>query len=742
MSGRLTNLLPLVILALAVALRVSDPAAIEQLRLATFDEFQRLQPRVWEDADVRVVDLDDESLKRLGQWPWPRTQLALLVDRLAALGAAAIAFDVVFAEPDRTSPSRLAPIWAENAADPSIAELAKRIPDHDSVFAESIARAPVVLGLFFNYDQPDRRPAVKWSVAVAGGDPRGFLPSFTDSVDELPELEAAASGQGSFNFVGDRDGVIRRVPLFVRLRGGTSVNEELYPSLALEALRVAQGERGYTLKVAGGSGESAFGEATGITHVRTGRAIAPTDSLGRLWLYDTGYVAQRFVPAWQVLEPSFDAARIEGKIVFVGTSAAGLKDLRATPLNPSTAGVEVHAQAAEQMILGAYLSRPDWITGAEIAILAIFGAGLIFLLPRWGAVWCAAVALGAVVLIFASSWYAFLQIGWLVDPLYPSAVTLLLYLIQSFTLFRRTEAERQRVRHAFGRYMSPVMVERLARDPSGLRLGGETRDMTVLFSDIRGFTRISETMDAASLTRFLNRYLTPMTDIILGHGGTIDKYMGDAIMAFWNAPLDDLQHPVHAARAALDMVARLTELNRSWKADAEARGTVHVPIAIGIGLNTGSCSVGNMGSEQRLDYSVLGDAVNLASRLEGQARTYNVPIIIGEATHYQLPGFACVELDRMRVKGKTQPASIYALLGDEAVAASSWFCAAVAAQNEMLAAYRERRWQDGRDAAMRVRAAAEGRLDGACSLYLARFSLLANQPPLESWDGVYEATEK
>ena len=739
---RAWGLIPFAVLLLAGGLRVADPPIIERLRLATFDEYLRLQPRIWEDADVRIVDIDDASLEKLGQWPWQRTLLGSLTERLTAMGAAAVAFDFIFPEPDRSSPARVLPAWAALAGDPSLIELARRLPDHDAYFADALRDAPSILGFMLTEQMAARRPAVKSSLAIAGDDPRPFLRAFPGAVSDLPELEQAASGLGSINSATDRDGINRRVPLFVRLQGGQTVTDEIYPTLAAEALRVAQQAPTYVLRISGASGASAFGESTGFETVRIGGLTAPTDDQGQLWIYDTGYAPQRYIPAWRVLERDFDPAGVEGKIIFIGTSAAGLKDIRATPLNPAAAGVELHAQAAEQMILGQFLERPDWMTGAELAWLVALGLALVVLLPRWGAVWCAVVAAAGISLTFASSWFAFTGPGWLVDPIYPSLAALLLYLMQSFLLFLRTESERRHVRGAFGRYMSPALVERLARDPASLRLGGEIRDMTLMFCDIRGFTAISESMDAESLTRFLNQFLTPMTDIILSHRGTIDKYMGDAIMAFWNAPLEDPEHAVNAARAVLDMIARLEVLNAVWRGESEEGGVVYPRLAIGIGLNSGFCCVGNMGSEQRFDYSVIGDTVNLASRLEGQSKNYGVPIVIGPATRASLRQFATLELDQIMVKGKAESVTIHALLGDEAIAAAPWFRAAEATQREMLAAYRRRDWPRTGRALDDLRRVSEDRLTILCDLYAERVTEFERNPPPSDWDGVYRATEK
>ncbi|MBV8535939.1 MAG: adenylate/guanylate cyclase domain-containing protein [Alphaproteobacteria bacterium] len=729
------------VLMSALGLRLADPPSIEHVRLAVFDEYQRLKPRPWADAGVAIIDIDDESLKRLGQWPWPRTRLAALIERLGAMGATAVGFDVVFAEPDRTSPAQVLPLWPGAAGDPSVAQLMERLPDHDAGLAKAMAATPTVLGMILTARATGQKPPTKWGIALAGDDPRPFLPTFAGAVTNLSLFESVAAGEGSFNSAIDRDGMIRRVPIMLRLADHQGT-DELFPSLVAEALRVAQGASTYVIKSSGANGVAAWGAHTGVSQIRIGQVTVPTDSRARIWLYDTGFVPQRFIPAWQIFEPDFDAKRLEGRILFIGTSAVGLKDIRATPLNPAAAGVELHAQAVEQMILGEFLERPDWMTGAEITWLLVFGLALIVLLPQWGATWCALTATAAVAATLGLSWLAFTQLGWLVDPVYPSVAVVLLYLTQSFLLFLRTEADRRQVRGAFSRYMSPAVVERVARDPDLLRMGGEIREMTILFSDIRGFTSISETMDAHTLTRFMNRFLTQMTDVILRRDGTIDKYMGDAIMAFWNAPLDDPDHATHAARAALEMTTSLEALNATWAADAVAHDKRHQHIAIGVGLNTGTCCVGNFGSDQRIDYSVLGDAVNLASRLEGQSKTYGVSIVIGERTRESLPAFACLELDLIQVKGKAQAVHIYALLGDEAAAIEPWFQEANDAQEAMLAAYRAQEWERAAAAVERVRRAAAGRLDGLCDVYVDRIDRFSKAPPPAGWNGVYEAAQK
>ena len=741
-SLRSTWLVPVAILVLALAVRVIDPAPIEALRSALFDDFQRLAPAEYEDAGVRVVDIDDESLARIGQWPWPRTQIAALLERLAALDAAVVAFDVVFAEPDRTSPQRMMSTWFGAVPPSGIADMISRLPDHDAVLSQAIARVPTVLGIALTTEPSPQRPRPKWGIAQAGDDPRLFLPPFAGAIVNLPQLGEHAAGTGSFSIVAERDGVIRRVPLLYALAQPNGARAEIIPSLAAEALRVAQRASTYMIKSSGASGQTGFGEATGINHVRIGALTIPTDPAGRIWLRDTGYVKERTIPAWRVMQGEIAPEEIAGTIIFIGTSAAGLKDLRTTPLNPAAPGVDVHARVTEQMVLGDFLQRPDWLTGAEIIYLLVFGLGLLLLLPRWGPLACAVVTIAGIALAVAVSWLSFRHLGWLIDPFYPSLAALALYLSASLLVFLRTEGERRRVRSAFSRYMAPALVERLAQDPAHLTLGGEMRDMTILFSDIRDFTSLSETMDATTLTRFINEFLTPMTNIILRHRGTIDKYMGDAIMAFWNAPLDDPDHARNAARAALQMVSELEHLNRDWSERAAAEGRPIHKVAIGVGLNTGPCCVGNLGSDLRFDYSVIGDDVNLASRLEGQSKTYGVPIVIGENTRARLDGFAVLELDLLRVKGKTRPARVFALLGDEKVAGEIWYRAVYEAQAAMLKAYRARDWSRAAALLGLCRRASEGRLQTLWELYEARIAELRATTLPSDWDGVAIARQK
>jgi len=777
-------------LASAVGLWWADAGMLVTLRNWVFDATMRASPRPYDPAvPVRVIDIDDESLAKVGQWPWPRSVIARLVKRLNEAGAAAVAFDVVFAEPDRTSPDRIAEGLAGTEGVEPLRKMLRRMRSHDAILAQALREGRAVTAFSLMTRENDVRPMVKarfvFSTKGAEDRPADFMPSeYRGAVASLPVLQEAAAGNGCFSNIPDADGVIRRVPLLYK------IGEELYPSLAGEALRLALGSPGYKVKSSGGSGEESYGARTGIAavqiagvrvridgsgkvlasevaspllryvvenHLRLGRFKAnekmakaggasvpidlPTEPAGNVMLYDTGYVPERYIPVWRVLSKDFDPKGVEGKILIVGTSAAGLKDQRATPLNQVTAGVELHAQVCEQALSGSFVERPDWGSGVEFTLMLAMGLLLIALMPKLGAAWCALIAGGGLGVAFGGSWIAYTRHQLLLDPVFPGLVVALVYVSTSLINYLRSESEKKQVRGAFSRYMSPALVEQLAADPTKLKLGGETRELTIMFSDIRGFTTISEQFDSAGLTEFINRYLTPMTGIVLDHKGTIDKYIGDCIMAFWNAPLEDKDHARNACLTALGMRSRLKELNAEWDELAKGEGRKHIVIKTGIGLNTGSCTVGNLGSEQRFDYSVLGDDVNLSSRLEGQSKNYGVDIVIGENTRAKAPEFAGLELDLIRVKGKSVPVHIYTLLGDAEHAKTPGFLKLQEKHEAFIKAYRSQKWIQAM-ALLRECRELEPSLEALYELYTKRIEAFRAEPPGEGWDGVYVATSK
>ena len=752
--------LPSLVLLVAVLFYRTDSPFIRTFQLKVFDRYQHGAPRPYDpDLGVRILDLDDETLERLGQWPWPRTLVAELVDRLAG-NVAVVAFDVVFAEPDRTSPTELARSLPASLG--SLRNSLRSMPDSDSVLAASIRRArkagtSVAMGFTLTPKESPRDPVLIREFMVRGGQLAPLLPEWSGAVTNRPVLEAAIDGSGSINSTRDDDGVTRRVTLPFRLK------DKVYPSLSLEALRLAarSGTAPFVRLsggsvIRGGDTELDFGGGGRIVSVaiQPGEPgapllVIPTDHEGSVWLHFTDPDVPRTVPVWKVFEKDFDPSVLGGGIVFVGTSSAGLKDLRATPRNSSAPGVELHAQLAEQVMAGHYLERPNYAEGVEIVFFVVLGIALIALMRRLGAVWCAVIAAGAIAAVCWLSWKAFLGAfgghRFLFDPILPSLVVLAVYITSSLVSYLRNEAEKRQVRGAFSRYMSPDLVEQLAKDPSRLKLGGEMREMTLMFSDIRGFTTISEQFDAHGLTTFINKYLTPMTQIVLDHKGTIDKYMGDCIMAFWNAPLDVPGHEVLACRGALKMIRRMNELNDQWKAEAEAEGRKYIPVRSGIGVNSGPCCVGNMGSDMRFDYSVLGDDVNLASRLEGQSKSYGVDIVLGAKTKAAAAAFATLELDLIKVKGKTVPVHIYCLLGDETLAEDPRFKALAEKHAAMLAAYRGQRWDETDRLRLECEKESEAldlHLGKLYHLYQERLAQRCAEPPAADWNGVFRAISK
>src|SRR4051794_21610749 len=726
-------LLPLSILLLAVAMRVAAPGLLDRGALIAFDLYQRAAPRETGNLPIRIVDIDEASLKELGQWPWPRGIIARLINRLREAGASVVGFDIAFAEPDRTSPRMLVPLLAQNGLPAEeVARLLASVPDPDDKLAATMRTLPVVTGFILDDRGADRAPAAKAGFAFIGDDPLSRVPRFSGAIPNLPEFEAAAAGNGFLNQHLDWDNVVRRVPLVLKL------DDKPYPSLAAEMLRIAAEARGFVGRGAGAQSETSFGANTGMTELRIGPLIVPTDEAGRVAVHFAPPPPNLYVSARDILAGTFDRSLIDQNIVLIGTSATGLiNDRQATPLAPNVPGVEVHAQLIDQVLRGDYLVRPDWAIGAETLFVLLVGGGLIWLLPRIGALPSAAVGLAAVTAAVAASWLAFQKAHLLIDAVYPSLVLTLVYIVASLLGYLRTETRQREVRNAFSRYMSPHYVEELARHPEKLSLGGEMRIMTIMFCDIRGFTTRAEGMDAQTLTHFMNQFLSPMTEIITSHKGTIDKYIGDCIMAFWNAPLDDPDHAKNAVRAVRDMRHALIELNRQWEAEAAAAGKTFSPVKIGIGLNSGECCVGNFGSMQRFDYSLLGDPVNLASRLESLGKVYGLDVIIGEETAARLDSADLVEVEVVAVKGKTQASRIYTIPPEQVAMPE-----ALRQHQALLTAYRHQEWSTA------LGLLSSGNLDvlrhlaPVYDLYKRRIAQFQIEPPPANWDGVFALQEK
>ena len=714
-----------------VPLRLADPRPLQELRTRTFDFFQVLRPRPQEIRPVVIVDIDEASLKAIGQWPWPRTTIADLVTQITQLGAVAIGFDIIFPEPDSMSPA-----IAERSFRGIDAETRAKLDSlrsNDEALAEAIRHSRGVIGQA-GAAAPELKTAadaaLQTGFAVRGPDPRQYLVTFAGLLRNVPVIEQAAAGRGLFSIDPESDGIIRRVPVIMTAQGN------LVPSLSMEMLRVVTGSSAILVRV----------DQAGVQSVAVPGLEVPTDRNGQFWVHFNHHDPERYVSAKDVLQGNAPPERLAGKLVLIGTSAIGLLDLKTTPLDAAIPGVEVHAQILESVLSKSSLVNPNYAIGAELALAVLFGLAIIVAAPMLPA--SIVIVLGGCLIagLIGLSLYLFVEHNLLIDFTYPLISSWLIYLVLTFVNYFREQKQRRQIRSAFGYYLSPHMVEQLARSPEKLVLGGEERRMTILFSDVRGFTTISEHYkdDPQGLTRLMNRFLTPLTNAIIERKGTIDKYIGDAIMAFWNPPVDDEEQEANACEAALEMLLRAETLNGELKREAESNGGVYMPLRIGIGLNTGPCVVGNMGSDFRFNYSVLGDTVNLASRLEGRTKDYRIPVVIGSRTAEGAKRkFAVMEIDLIMVKGKKQPEAMFTVLGRSEVEADPR-CQELRATNaQMLGRFRKQQWDDAIDLIARCRKFANGfDLSGLYDMYQERIELYRAQPPGSDWDGVYEAETK
>ncbi len=687
----------LTIVTALTILRASDPQLLRLARDLTFDQYQRLVPRTFENQPVRVVDIDEASLREFGQWPWPRNRIAALVDRLSDMGASAIAFDVLFAEPDRLSPRNV--VRDVTGIDPSLLD---KLPDNDEIFSQSLSGRPVVLGFGLS-NEGNYLPPIKAGFAYTGESPFSAPPAIKAATPLQPQLQANAAGLGHISLnPGASSAVVRAVPLFL------SDGKQLYPSLALEALRVAQGASTYVLDAAPNTPNT-------LTRVKIGDFVVPVTAAGELWLYVSPDTTERYISAAKVLSPgnvSTDIkTAIEGSIVFVGTSASGLQDVRTTALGENVPGVSIHAQIVEQVLSGRFLSRPDWADGLEILSIAILGSLLVILTTFVNPAVALACGLLITFLALVASWLAFLYGGFLFDPLAPIVAGSITHFAATAFRFLVTDRERRDVRRAFGHYLSPSLLHRIEHTRNALRLGGDERELTVMFVDVRNFTQISEEMTPSAVVAFLNTLLDALSYHVIANDGTLDKFIGDSIMAFWNAPVDVSDHAGKAIRAALGMRETLARLN---KIDAFGFGDER-RVGIGIGIHTGLACVGNMGAETRFNYSAVGDAVNIAARIESACKDINFDILVSEPTASLLPDCALLEAGALTLKGKSMRTKLFAVVGDARLKRSTEFAELQSTHRQLVAALRTRSTSSRKlisTTKLKARAVAAGLLQG------------------------------
>jgi adenylate cyclase len=593
----------LVTLALLISVRVSDPSFIESVRLRYFDTLITSKPVV-QSKQVHVVNIDDKTIERLGQFPFPRTQYANIIEDLYARGAGLVVFNMFMPDSDRFG--------------------------KDAGLADTLTRHPIVLPQVATSDK-QKPGAFRPGVSEIGGKASDYAVNYPGIQANISLFNSKAAGIGVVNVLPEIDGVVRRIPMVVASEG------QLYPSISLETMRVAVGDPSFQVK----SNEN------GIEAVRIPSfSKVVTDPMGRIWVDWNSTPIEH-----SLMDPpkSFD-----GGIVIVGLSARGLNNPVATPRG-SIYPHYVQASVLETLTSGTSISRPDWADGAEILAVVLLSILIIFL-SRWK--YAIIPIIGLIALLYYASYYTFITYGYLVDSLFPILALVGVYL-HAYTVKFITELNQKlQIKKQFGTYLSPALVEKLQKNPELLRLGGETRELSIMFTDVRGFTTISEHYgaDVQGLTQIMNRYMTAMTTKIIDNNGTLDKYIGDAQMAFWNAPLDDKNHALNAVKTGLEMLGDLDEFNKEI-----AKENIP-PFGMGLGINTGNVVVGNMGSRQRFDYTCLGDSVNLASRLEGQSKPYGVKIILGPKTaEYVKDYYSVIELDNIAVKGKTEGIKIYTI---------------------------------------------------------------------------------
>jgi len=671
----------LITLLILTIIRWWDPTPVQRLRLLNFDGYQALLEKTTSDKIV-LYDIGEEFLKEHGQWPPKRTVLAQLIADLYNAGAGLVVLNILFAEEDRLG--------------------------GDADFISVLQQVPVVgtqVASVRGRDDDATPRGLSYS-----GNPFPYLFQYPGAVKNIKPIADALAGIGMVSTVPEVDGVVRRMPLFVRV--GEKV---IYPSLPMEILRVLVNSKSAQIKT----------EAAGITKVRVrGFPIVETDPHARIWI-DYSTEIPRNVD-------------VKGKVVIVGLTAEGLTQTVPTPFGAQDIH-EVNAKTLHTIMSGTSIKRWDIANQLEILDFFLFGLILIVLVPRVGLKWTLPVVL---FLFSTGAWsavYAFNHYKILFDLSYPLLGGLLLYIQLLFNKYAREYAAKMLIKKQFGTYLSPDMVSILQKNPELLKLGGETKKLTIMFSDIRGFTPISEQYktDPQGLTSLINRFLTPMTDLLMNRRATIDKYMGDCIMAFWNAPVNVEEHEKQAVESALEMVDRLDELN------VELEGEGKLPIKIGIGINTGEVVVGNMGSNNRFDYSILGDAANLASRLEGQSKGYGVTIILGEETATAVDNeLFNIELDKIAVKGKKDAIRIFTVLGnnDWVFKNTNWYFNQQQ-HDKFLVLYRQQSWESAELFANDLRASWP-EMAGYYGVMIDRIREYKENPPGDSWDGVYRAETK
>jgi adenylate cyclase len=641
------------LLSLGVGLcYVYQPYFIRFLDNKIYDIFLRRNHVAETSGLVEIIDIDEKSLEEFGQWPWPRYQVALLLQNLRNAGARAVGLDMIFAEPDRSSPIMLQKgLKKDLDVEISFNNLPGQLEDNDKLLADVLSQGPFVLGFFFDFEKKHVSSVkavlkpIELSVVSHSSDEK-TLSSLLDPenvIAPISILSEAATATGFINTVKDRDGILRTTPILMKYK------DKIYPNLGLATLWAGLGKPSVVIKITEG----------GVESLRIGSSIIPLNRSGRFALHFRG--KQHSFPyhsAADVLNDKVSKSDLNGKILLVGTSAIGLEDLKTTPLDAYFPGVEAQATLVDNILTGDFIKAPDWVPGLEFVATIIAGFLSVLLISVAGTRVVFPVITVLACLCWILSEFVFKKYHFFFSPLFPFANLAVTFTCLTVLKMVYTENEKAHIRQAFSRYVSPSLVDQIANNPLALNLEGEEKEVTILFSDIRGFTSLSEKLSPTEVTLLLNQFLTPVTRIIRGGQGTLDKFIGDAVMAFWNAPLDVAGHRQFAVEAGLRIIEKLPGLNKKFQA------RFGVSIAVGIGIHSGVVRVGNMGSDDLFDYTILGDNVNLTSRLEGLTKFYGVPIIVSEALHdIAVDNYQLQELDTVRVKGKENPVTLFTFRG-------------------------------------------------------------------------------
>ena len=696
------------------------------------------------DPRVVIVDIDEKSLREReaggeGRWPWPRDRLALLVNRLNEdYNVALTGFDVIFSERDESSGIRMIDKLANSELknDSGFQSQYARIKpllDLDNRFASSFKDRLVILGYtFLQPGEKQRKGVLPPEVFTTNQIPLSIVDplrrqGFTGNLEQL-QLNAADAGH--INPIVDPDGILRRIPMLIEHDG------KYYESLSLATARALLGSLPLKALDADGNelnkNNSYFGA---LENIDIGGALLPVDSqLASYIPYRGPFKSFEYISASDVLNKTVSKDKLEGKIVLIGTTAPGLLDLRATPVGNVYPGVEIHANMITGILDGTIKHAPLWSNAAILALIIIMGLILAFILPFLSPLLGTFVSLITIGLAIGLNLYSY-QKG-IVLPLASLLGSLLSIYLFNIAYGYFVESKNKRlITGLFGQYVPPELVDEMAQNPTNFNMEGESRELTILFSDVRGFTTISESLDAKTLSEFINAFLTPFTKVIYDHRGTIDKYMGDCIMAFWGAPIVDNDHARHGVQSAFEMLKAMERLNKEFVKKGWP------PIKVGIGLNSGRVSVGNMGSEIRLAYTVMGDAVNLASRLEGITKEYGAAIIIGEETRHQLPDLTAREVDKVKVKGKDIAVTIYEPLGFDGNVSAD-VLTALPLFEKALQAYRNQDWDAAQSQFEFLMKHHANTGDVLYPLYLERIAHLRDNPPGNNWDGSFTFTKK